>query len=572
MLSAEANARLSTWLNWNIEESLKSDIQSLISNQQWKELEDAFYTELEFGTGGLRGIMGAGSNRMNKYTVGMATQGLANYILSVDGPRKVALAHDSRNNSDVFARIVAGIFAANGIEVYLFSALRPTPELSFTIRQLGCISGVVLTASHNPREYNGYKAYWNDGSQVVAPHDKNIIAEVRKISNPDQVKWSGNEDLIHLIDEEIDRPYLNYLKSLSINPSVILRNADLPMVYSPLHGTGITMVPQILKALGFSNVTIVEEQATPDGNFPTVVYPNPEEQEAMTLALNKADEVGAELVLATDPDSDRVGIAIRNRAGKMELLNGNQTNCLLLWYILEAKKQSSDLNPSDFVVKTIVSSEMMKAIADAYNVECFDTLTGFKYIASIIRNLEGERRYLCGGEESYGFLIGDQVRDKDAVGAVAMIAELAAWAKENFGGMQGMLEAMYAKFGLYREKLVSLTRKGKEGVGEIQAMMERFRNQPPIALAGSAVAVMKDYKTGISKQLNTGIETTIDIERSNVLQFITENGCIVSCRPSGTEPKIKFYLGVRAELNGDFQSTWEAAGALADQLVQDLGV
>lgn len=539
------------WLNGNIDQSDKDKIQSLIDEGQETELTDAFYKELEFGTGGLRGIMGIGSNRMNKYTIGMATQGLANYLNKefTGQDISVAIAHDSRNNSSFFARTTAEIFSANGIKVYLFDELRPTPELSFAIRELGCKSGVVITASHNPKEYNGYKAYWDDGAQIIAPHDKNIIEEVRKIQSFDDVNFDANQDLIVSIGEELDQKYLQALADLSLSPEAIKNQKDLSIVFSPIHGTGITMVPKILEKIGFRNVHVIEEQSNPDGNFPTVVYPNPEEEEAMSIALNKANELNADLVLATDPDADRVGIAIKNKSGKFELLNGNQTGALLIYYLCLKWKENGKLNGKQYVVKTIVTTELIKDIAEHFGIESHDTLTGFKFIAGLIREWEGKKEFIGGGEESYGYLIGDKVRDKDAIASCAMIAELTAWARDNNKELIDLLEEIYTQFGLYLESLSSLTKKGKSGAEEIQKMMSDFRTSTPKTLGGSAVSKLIDYQTSEEIELSSGSRTPINFPKSNVLQFLTEDGSKVSLRPSGTEPKIKFYFGVKSDFD-----------------------
>ncbi|MEM9299714.1 MAG: phospho-sugar mutase, partial [Bacteroidota bacterium] len=511
---------------------------------------DAFYKNLEFGTGGLRGIMGIGSNRMNKYTVGMATQGLANYLLkSFTGQDvKVAIAHDSRNNSRYFAEVTAEVFSSNGITVYLFEELRPTPELSFAIRHLGCRGGVVVTASHNPKEYNGYKAYWNDGAQLVPPHDKNVIEEVNKVEGVGQVKFDGNTSLIQSIGGEIDKIYLTEIKKLALSPEAVKKHHDLKIVFSPIHGTGVTLVPPSLKNYGFTNVTVVESQSTPDGNFPTVVYPNPEEKEALSIALKEATEIDADLVLATDPDADRVGIAVKNNDGEFELLNGNQTGSLLIYYILERWKERGQFKGNEFVVKTIVTTDLISKIADSYGVEYFDTLTGFKYIASLIKSLEGEKQYIAGGEESYGYMISDFVRDKDAVASSAMIAEMCAYAKSKGQSLYDMLIEMYVSFGYYKEALVSLTKKGKSGAEEIIQMMADFRANPPETFAGSKVVKVIDYQSSVSRDLVSGKEIGVDYDKSNVLQFFTEAGYKVSARPSGTEPKIKFYVSVNKAL------------------------
>ena len=477
---------IDTWLNSNIDEADKTALKELVASGNDTELVDSFYKDLEFGTGGLRGIMGLGSNRMNKYTVGSATQGLANYI-NLQFPKEqtsVAIAHDSRNNSDFFAQIVADILSANGIKVYLFDELRPTPELSFAIRELGCKSGIVVTASHNPKEYNGYKVYWEDGAQIIAPHDTKIIEEVRKITSFDQIKFGANKDLIQPIGKDIDDRYLVEMSKLSLSPDAIKNQSDLSIVFSPIHGTGITLVPKALEQFGFSNITVIEEQATPDGNFPTVVYPNPEEKEALTLALDKAKQISAELVMATDPDADRVGIAIRTETGDFELLNGNQTGALLIYYLCLKWKENGKLDGNQYVVKTVVTTELIKDIATHFGVESFDTLTGFKHIAGLIKELEGKKTFIGGGEESYGYLIGDFVRDKDAIASCALIAEMAAWAKDNGKSLGDLLEEIYSQFGMYQEDLVSLTKKGKSGAEEIQGMMHQFRNNTPKTLAG----------------------------------------------------------------------------------------
>jgi len=562
------------WLNSNIDEPSKAEIRALINDQE--ALTEAFYKDLEFGTGGLRGIMGVGSNRMNKYTVGMATQGLSNYLKKCykDEPVSVAIAHDSRNNSRFFAESVAAVFSANNIKVFLFEDLRPTPELSFAIRHLGCKSGIVLTASHNPKEYNGYKAYWSDGAQLVAPHDKNVIDEVNNIASIDDVNFEGNSNLIESIGGDIDNAYLGKLKELSLSPDAIKTNKELKIVYSPIHGTGNTLVPKCLEAYGFTNVSVVEEQSKPDGNFPTVEYPNPEEAEAMSLALKKAEEIDADLVMATDPDSDRVGIAAKNKSGEFQLLNGNQTGALLMYYVLDRWSALSKLSGNEFVVKTIVTSDLLDTIAERYNVECFNTLTGFKHIASIIRDLEGKKKYLVGGEESYGYLIGDFVRDKDAVASCAMIAEMTAFAKSNGQDLFDMLIEMYVKFGFFKENLISITKKGRKGAEEIEQMMASFRENPPTSFADSDVTTFIDYKAGTKKDIFSDQTQTIDFPKSNVLQFITKDGYKISARPSGTEPKIKFYISVNAKLNdaNDYQSVDQDLNSIIKAIKNDLEV
>lgn len=572
-LPVEIEAKVNQWLQGNYDENTKNALQALVDQNDITTLTDAFYKDLEFGTGGLRGIMGIGSNRINQYTVGMATQGLANYLLQSfpNEDIKVAIAHDSRNQSDYFAKITANVFSANGIEVYFFEGLRPTPELSFAIRHLGCKSGVVLTASHNPKEYNGYKAYWNDGAQLIAPHDKNVIAEVQKIQ-VDEVKFDRDESKIHIVGKEVDEVYLDKVKSLSISPQAIQNQADLKIVYTPIHGTGVVLVPEILKKMGFTNVEVLESQATPDGNFPTVVYPNPEEAEAMSLALAKAKEIDADLVMATDPDTDRVGIALKNHHNEWQLVNGNQTGALLIHYLLGAHKKANQLKDSDYVVKTIVTTDLIEGIAAKYGVECFNTLTGFKHIASIIRELEGKRQFIGGGEESYGYLIGDFVRDKDAVASCAMLAEMTAVAKDQGKTLFEQLLDIYLEYDFYLEDLVSVKKEGKAGAEAIQAMMEDFRKNPPKTLAGSEVVTVKDYQSQIATNLQNGETETLDLPKSNVLQFFTADGTKVSARPSGTEPKIKFYFGVKADLakREDFDAVQAQLREKIETLKKDL--
>ncbi|WP_443939114.1 phospho-sugar mutase [Pedobacter sp. MW01-1-1] len=541
---------INQWLEGNYDEATKAEIQALIDKNATTELIDSFYKSLEFGTGGLRGIMGAGSNRMNKYTIGTATQGLANYLRAKYPAEqiKVAIAHDSRNNSSYFAQITADVFSANGIQVYFFSALRPTPELSFAVRHFGCKSGVMLTASHNPKEYNGYKAYGADGGQFTSPDDKLVIDEVNKITSIDEVKFDRVDANIQLIGEDVDKLYLNGITALSISPEAIKRQHDLKIVFSPIHGTGITLVPKALEQFGFTNVTIVEEQAEPNGNFPTVVYPNPEEKEALTLAMNKAKEIDADLVLATDPDADRVGIAVKNNNNEWVLLNGNQTGCLLINYLLTAWQEAGKLDGNQFIVKTIVTSNLIEEIAKRKDVTYYNTLTGFKYIGQLMTELEGKKYFIGGGEESYGYLIGDLVRDKDAVVSAAFIAEMTAYYKDQGNSLYNALLDMYVEYGFYKEDLVSLTKKGKTGAEEIKAMMVKFRENPPATLGGSKVSVLKDYELGKETDLSTGNISQLPYPKSDVLQFITEDGSIVSARPSGTEPKIKFYCSVNAPL------------------------
>jgi phosphoglucomutase len=568
--------KVNQWLNGNYDSRTKKEIQDLIDNKLFTDLTDAFYRDLEFGTGGLRGIMGAGSNRVNKYTIGAATQGLANYLKNKYPTQeiKVAIAYDSRNNSDVLGKITADVFSANDIKVYFFKALRPTPELSFTVRTLGCKGGVVLTASHNPKEYNGYKAYGADGGQFVAPDDKLVMDEVSKITSVDDVKFTSKPENITFIGEEIDVDYLQKITSLSVSPEAIKRQKDLKIVFSPIHGTGITLVPKALEMFGFENVIIVEEQAIPDGNFPTVVYPNPEEKEALTLALKKAKEVDADLVLATDPDADRVGIAVKNHKGDFELLNGNQTGSLLVNYMLEAWEKEGKFTGKEYVIKTIVTSYLIDKIAASKNVTCYNTLTGFKFIGQIMTEKEGKETFIVGGEESYGYLVGEFVRDKDAVVSAAFIAEMTAFYKDQGSSLYEAMIDMYVKYGFYKEKLVSITKKGKAGAEEIKAMMERFRNNPPANLGGSKVATLKDYGLQKETDLNTGKVTDLNFPKSDVLQFVTEDGCIISARPSGTEPKIKFYCSVYKPLasKADFDKVNEELEQKVDEIMSDLDV
>jgi phosphoglucomutase len=573
-LEAAIQNTINEWLNGNYDQQTKEEIQKLIDSEASTELVDAFYRSLEFGTGGLRGIMGAGSNRINKYTIGTATQGLSNYLLKkYPGEQiKVAIAHDSRNQSDFFAKITADVFSANGIHVYFFKELRPTPELSFAIRHLGCRSGVMLTASHNPKEYNGYKAYGADGGQFTSPDDNMVMDEVANIKSIDEVKFERNDKLVELIGEEIDTLYLDQITALSVSPEAIARQKDLKIVYSPIHGTGITLVPKALAQFGFTNLTLVKEQSTPDGNFPTVVYPNPEEKEAMTLALNKAKEIDADLVLATDPDADRVGIAVKNDDGEFVLLNGNQTGSLLINYLLTAWQEKGKLDGNQYIVKTIVTTNLVEEIAKAKNVEYFNTLTGFKHIGHLITSLQGKKTFIGGGEESYGYLIGELVRDKDAIISCAFIAEMTAFYKDKGSSLYDAMLDMYVEYGLYKEELVSLTKKGKTGAEEIKAMMEKFRNNPPLELGGSKVKTLKDYELGVETNLDTKEKTKLDFPVSDVLQFITEDGSIVSARPSGTEPKIKFYCSVNAPLadKAQFKTVDAALGAKIKSLMDDL--
>ena len=573
-LTPEIQLTIDSWLTPEYDADTQAAIRAMQSSGQHEALTDAFYRSLEFGTGGLRGIMGPGSNRMNRYTLGMATQGLCNYLLqSFAGQEiKVAIAHDSRNNSAEFAQIAAGIFSANGIVVYLFEALRPTPELSFAIRELGCQSGCVITASHNPKEYNGYKVYWNDGAQVVAPHDKNIIIEVNKIASVSEVKFDADASKIINVGTDMDARYYARAKQLSIDPAAVQRQHDLRIVYTPIHGSGITLVPGLLREFGFTNVQVVEAQATPDGNFSTVQSPNPEEKSAMQLALDQAQATDADLVLATDPDADRVGVGVRNDRNEWVLLNGNQTAALLTYYLLSARHRTGQTTPQDYIVYTIVTSEVLGDIARQHAVKSYQTLTGFKYIAGLIRDLEGQETYIGGGEESYGFLIGDFVRDKDAVSACALIAEMAAVAKDQGRTLYQEMVAMYAHYGLYVEDLISLTKKGQRGAEEIQEMMAGLRANPPATIAGLQVVEIRDYQTGKIHNIRTGVVTETGLETSNVLQFLTEDGSKVSARPSGTEPKIKFYFSVKQPLKSvvDFDLATRLAQEKITTIIADM--
>lgn len=577
-LTAEKNVNL--WLQGNYDAETKAQIEHMIAANDTVALTDSFYKNLEFGTGGMRGEMGVGCNRMNKYTVGAATQGFANYLNKVLSGQsiKVAIAHDSRNNSPEFCRIAADVFTANGIEVYLFPALRPTPQLSFAVRHLGCQAGLVITASHNPKEYNGYKAYWADGSQVVAPHDKNIVNEVNAIASVDAIKFKGNDNLLHVLDNSIDEAYLETITHNCRQPEVIKAQKDLKIVFSPIHGTGITLVPAALKKLGFEAVTVVEEQAEPNGNFPTVVYPNPEEQEAMTLALNKAKAIDADLVIATDPDADRVGAAVKRPDGQWQLLNGNQMASLILYYLLKIDKEKGKLTGKEFVAKTIVTTDLIDKMCASNGVPCYNTLTGFKYIAQVIRELEGKEKFIGGGEESYGYLIGDAVRDKDAVASCAMIAELTAYAKNQGKTLFDFLSDMYLENNFYYEGLISLTKKGKSGAEEIQQMMINLRSNVPASVAGVQPVKVLDYDGLEATDLLTGKKEAIPvgrgIERSNVIQLILADGSKVSARPSGTEPKIKFYVSVNEPLASKdaFFSTFEKLKEKVKSIQNDLGL
>lgn len=552
------------WLDGNYDQKTKDQVQDLISNNP-QELNESFYKDLEFGTGGLRGIMGVGTNRMNKYTVGMATQGLVNYV-KLNFPEeknlKIVIGYDSRNNSRYFSEIVADICSANGFTAYLFEDLRPTPEVSFAIRNLKCHTGIIITASHNPKEYNGFKAYWNDGAQLIPPHDKNVITEVQKITNIDQVKYKGVKERIIELGEDMDRLYLDKVKGLCLSPEAIQKHKDIKIVYTPLHGSGAIIVPRCLKEFGFTNISLVEEQCIADGNFPTVESPNPEESAALEMAINQAVEIGADLVMATDPDADRVGIAVRDLKNEFVLVNGNQTACLLTYYLIEKWKENNKLKGNEIIIKTIVTSELMSDIAVKNNIEYYDTLTGFKWIADIIRKTEGIKTFIGGGEESYGFMIGDFIRDKDAVSACAILAEIAAWCAEQGKSIYEKLIDIYLEYGFYKESLLSVVRKGKTGAEEIQQMMVNFRNNPPTEINGSKVIMTKDFELQIEKDLVKNTEKAIEIPKSNVLQFFTEDGSKISMRPSGTEPKIKFYFSVKEELKS--KDEFEAVNSKLD--------
>ena len=547
--------KVNHWLEGNYDAETKAEIQKMLDDGNTEELTDAFYKDLEFGTGGLRGIMGIGTNRVNKYTLGMATQGLSNYLKKVysDEQIKVVIAHDNRNNAERFASIVADVFSANGIHVYFFESLRPTPELSFAIRELGCHSGVMLTASHNPKEYSGYKAYWSDGCQVIKPHDINIIAEVDKIESVDQINFERDEALVEMIGPEMDQNYIDRVASESIYPEVIESQKDLNIVFSPIHGTAVDIVPRALKKVGFTNVNLVEEQCTVDGDFPTVIYPNPEEKEALTMALNKAKATNADLVMATDPDADRVGIAIKNPEGEFELLNGNQTGVLLFNYVLSAWEKKGLFRGNEYIVKTIVTTYLIDKIAKSKGITCYNTLTGFKYIGALMTELEGEEKFIAGGEESYGYLVGDHVRDKDAVVACTMIAEMTAYYKEQGQSLYEALLDVYETHGLYKEELISLKKAGKKGAEEIQEIMDGLRHKAPESFAGQKVVTVKDYMHLTEMDVESGRVNSIDFPAANVLQFITEGGYMISARPSGTEPKIKFYISVNGELSDKSQ-------------------
>jgi len=569
----EIRKKAGNWLGNEFNDETRKEVREMLDNDE-KKLIDAFYQDLEFGTGGLRGIMGAGTNRMNIYTLGMATQGLSNYIIKQCGSSgiRVAIAHDCRNNSRYFAETTANIFSANGFDVYLFESLRPTPELSFAIRHYKCHSGVVITASHNPPEYNGYKAYWNDGGQVVAPHDDGIIDEVRKIKSVREIRFDGKREKIKILGKEIDDLFLKEVHKMSLNPEVINKFSNIGIVYTPIHGTGIKMVPPALRMYGFKNIINVPEQDLIDGNFPTVKSPNPEEPDALKMAIKKAVESGAELVMATDPDADRLGIAVKDRKGEFILLNGNQTGVILVWYILSQFQERKKYRGNEYIIKTIVTTDLIERIADSYKVEYFNVLTGFKFFAELIRKNEGSKKYIGGGEESYGFLPGDYVRDKDAVASCALVAEAAAWSKSRGKSLFELLLDIYVQFGFYKERLINIVRKGKEGADEIKAIMTGYRNNPPEKINNSRVIKINDYENQISYDILKGSKTTIDLIKSDVLQFFLEDGSKISVRPSGTEPKIKFYFSVNTKLESSdkFEETEKILNKRTEDIINDM--
>jgi phosphoglucomutase len=569
----EIRKKAGSWLSEEFNDETRNEVLEMLENDE-KKLIDAFYQDLEFGTGGLRGIMGAGTNRMNIYTLGMATQGLSNYIIKQFGSSgiRVAIAHDCRNNSRYFAETTADIFSANGFDVYLFESLRPTPELSFAIRHYKCQSGVVITASHNPPEYNGYKAYWDDGGQVVAPHDNGIIDEVRKIKSIKEIRTNGEQNKIKILGKETDDLFLLEVHKMSLNPEIIKKYNDIGIVYTPIHGTGIKMVPPALKLYGFTNIISVPEQDIADGNFPTVKSPNPEEPDALKMAIKKAVESGAELVMATDPDGDRLGIAIKNRKGEFILLNGNQTGAILIWYILSQFKVRNMYQGNEYVIKTIVTTDLIERIAESYGVEYFNVLTGFKFFAELIRQNEGIKKFIGGGEESYGFLPGDYVRDKDAVASCALVAEAAAWSKSRGMSLFELLLDIYVHYGFYKEKLINIVRKGKEGADEIRTMMTGYRINPPVMINNSRVIKINDFEKQISYDLQNGSEVPTNLKNSDVLQFFLEDGSKISVRPSGTEPKIKFYISVNTGLESadKFEETENMLNKRIQDIIKDM--
>ena len=573
----EVRAKAQEWLSETYDKETRAQVQALLDNEDTSDLVDSFYRSLEFGTGGLRGVMGVGTNRMNIYTVGAATQGLSNYLKKnfADLEQiKVAIAYDCRNNSRLFSETSAKIFAANGIKAYLFEDLRPTPELSYAIRDLGCQSGIILTASHNPKEYNGYKAYWEDGSQIVGPHDVNIVNEVAKIK-PEDIKFDGPDELIEILGEEMDNKFLAEVKKVSISPDVVERHKDIKIIYTPIHGTGVKLIPAAIRAFGFTNVINIPEQDVVSGEFPTVVSPNPEETAAMEMATKKAAEVNADVVMASDPDADRLGVAVKNDKGEYVIINGNQTALLFFYYIIVKMKEAGKLKGNEFIVKTIVSTEMIAEVARKNDIEYYDVYTGFKYIAEIIRDLEGQKKYIGGGEESFGFMPSDFVRDKDAVSACALMAEITAWAIDQGKTLYELLQDIYLEYGFSREKMKYVVRKGKTGAEEIQQIMTDFRSTPPSELGGSPMEWVKDYSTLIAKNLITGEEKKIDQKiTANVLQFFTQDGTKISVRPSGTEPKIKFYFEAAGELKSreDFDAAEQKADAKIDAIMEELGL
>lgn len=573
----EVRAKAQEWLSETYDEQTRAEVQALLDHEDTSELIDSFYRSLEFGTGGLRGIMGVGTNRMNIYTVGAATQGLSNYLKKnfADLPQiSVAIAYDCRNNSRLFSESSAKIFAANGIKAYLFEDLRPTPELSYAIRELGCQSGIILTASHNPKEYNGYKAYWDDGSQIVGPHDVNIVNEVAKIK-PEDIKFDGPDELIEILGEEMDNKFLAEVKKVSISPEVVKRHKDIKIIYTPIHGTGVKLIPAALRAFGFTNIINIPEQDVVSGEFPTVISPNPEERPAMKMAMEKAAKIDADVVMASDPDADRIGVSVKNDKGEYIIINGNQTALLFIYYIVTKMKEAGAMKGNEFIVKTIVTTELIAKIAQKNNIEYFDVYTGFKFIAEIIRELEGKKKYIGGGEESFGFMPADFVRDKDAVSSCALMAEITAWAIDQEKTLYELLQDIYLEYGYSKEKMKYVVRKGKTGAEEIQQIMTNFRNEPPKQLGGSPMEWVKDYSTLVAKNLLTGVDTKIDQKiTSNVLQFFTQDGTKISVRPSGTEPKIKFYFEVAGELKSrqEFDTAEEKAEAKIEAIMEELGL
>nr|MBS0037373.1 phospho-sugar mutase [Saprospiraceae bacterium] len=575
-LEKEIRERVNEWLEGPYDAETKAALEQLIAEEKSEEISDAFYKSLEFGTGGLRGVMGVGTNRINKYTLGAATQGLSNYLQQqYPGENiKVVIAHDNRNNAEKFAQIVADVFSANGIKVYFFEGLRPTPELSFAIRYLKAHSGVMLTASHNPKEYSGYKAYWTDGGQVVAPHDKNIIEQVNLITDVEKIKFKRNDELVEYIGEEVDSAFIESVLKASVYPNAITENRDLCMVFSPIHGAAVEMVPRALKTAGFTNLHLVEEQCIPDGNFPTVIYPNPEEEEAMSMTIKKAMLVDAELAMASDPDGDRVGVAVKKPEGDYVLLNGNQTCTLLFHYVMQGWKNLGKLKGREYIVKTIVTTYLIDKIADSFGITCHNTLTGFKFIGATMTQLEDSSQFITGGEESYGYLVGDHVRDKDAVVSCLLIAEMAAWYRSRGKSLYEALQDIYLEYGLYREKLISFTKAGKEGAEKISRMMRELRANPPATINGEEVELVRDYLSGEEHHIPSGKKKKLNFPSSNVLQFITPSGQRVSARPSGTEPKIKFYISVNAPLNlrGEYEAMCAALDRDIESIAGELGM